>query len=93
MAEKAWAAFAAGVAVGWAGRATLGSGRELLVRGVVGLHELREHATRVAAEQVEWVEDMFAEGRARFESRRAAAPPVDEAAPTRVVPHRRERAA
>ena len=81
MAVKVWGAFAAGIAAGWAGRSVMGSGRELVVRGVVTAHRLRGRLTRVAAEQVEWVEDM-----------RASAP-VDEEAPARVVRAHRGRAA
>ncbi len=92
MALRAWGAFAAGVTVGWGARSVLGSGRELLVQSVVTLHELRERATRVAAEQVEWVEDTFAEGRARYEARKATEP-VDESSHARVVSHSRHRAA
>lgn len=85
MAVRAWGAFAAGVATGWAARSVLGSGRELLIRSVVTAHKLRERATRVAAEQVEWVEDMFAEGRARYEASRPEQAPVDEGSSARVV--------
>ncbi len=92
MALRAWGAFAAGVTVGWGARSVLGSGRELLVRSVVTLHDLRERVNRVAAEQVEWVEDTFAEGRARYEARKASEP-VDESSHARVVPHTRRPAA
>jgi len=92
MEAKTWGAFAAGVAVGWAGRSVLGSGRELVVRGVVVAHQVRERMTRVAAEQVEWVEDMFAEGRARYDATHQQAP-MDEGSRARVVGHRRGRAA
>jgi hypothetical protein len=81
MAVRTWAAFAAGVAVGWAGRQTFGSGRELVVRGVVALHGLRERVMRVAAEHVELAEDMFAEGRARYETKRATRDDEDARAP------------
>jgi len=92
MALRTWGAFTAGLAVGWAGRSALGSGKELVIRGVVAMHELRELFARVGAEQVEWVEDMFAEGRARYESQRSAAA-VDEDAPARVVSPEHSRAA
>jgi hypothetical protein len=92
MEAKTWGAFAAGMAVGWVGRSVLGSGRELVVRGVVTAHHVRERMTRVAAEQVEWVEDMFAEGRARYDAKRSEAP-IDEGSRARVVGHRRGRAA
>lgn len=92
MAVRAWSAFVAGVAVGWTGRSVLGSGRELVVRSVVVLHDIRERATRTFAEQAEWLEDTFAEGRSRWEAKRSAAP-VDETSPARVVDRKRERAA
>ena len=63
-------AFVAGVATGWVGRSMAGSTREALVETLVLAHRSRENLKRVVAEQVEWVEDMFAEGRARFEARR-----------------------
>jgi hypothetical protein len=37
-------------------------------------HKLREGARRILAEQVEWAEDMFAEGRARYDATRVHAP-------------------
>jgi hypothetical protein len=77
MAARTGAAFAAGVAVGWTGRSVLGSGRELVVRAVVAFYELRERVSQVAAEQVEWIEDSFAEGRARYASKQAETP-LDE---------------
>jgi hypothetical protein len=77
MEAKTLAAFAAGVAVGWAGRSVLGSGRELVVRAVVLALEVRERLSQVAAEQVEWLEDSFAEGRARYATKKAEAP-LDE---------------
>ncbi len=60
-------AFAAGVVVGWVGRGVLGSERELLVRTVGLAHVVRGHVTRLAAEQVEWWQDLVAEARARVE--------------------------
>jgi hypothetical protein len=83
MAARTFGAFAAGVAVGWVGRSVLGSGRELVVRSVVVGHRVRERMTRTFAEQAEWLEDMFAEGRSRYESTRAHEP-VDEEAHARV---------
>ena len=77
-------AFAAGVVVGWTGRAALGSTREALVHSIVLGHRAREVARRLVAEQVEWVEDMFAEGRARYESAREVVP-VEHDEPPRVV--------
>jgi hypothetical protein len=67
MALKAFGAFAAGVVVGWTGRTVFGSTRELMVQALVTAHEVQGHAKRLLAERFEWAEDMFAEGRARYE--------------------------
>jgi hypothetical protein len=68
MALKAFGAFTAGVVVGWTGRSVFGSTRELMVQALVTAHELQGHAKRLLAERFEWAEDMFAEGRARYEA-------------------------
>jgi hypothetical protein len=60
-------AFAAGVAVGWAGRSLAGSTREALVRIVVAGHHVKNDLRRAIAERVEWIEDLMAEGRIRYE--------------------------
>jgi hypothetical protein len=60
-------AFAAGVVVGWVGRGVLGSERELLVRSIGLAHVVRGHVTRLAAEQVEWWQDLAAEAKARVD--------------------------
>jgi hypothetical protein len=60
-------AFVAGVAVGWAGRAVAGSTRETLVRLVVAGHAARTDLQRAVAERWEWIEDLMAEGRIRYE--------------------------
>lgn len=88
-------AFVAGVGVGWAARSTVGSTREAMVRALVVAHKLRDGARRVLAEQVEWAEDMFAEGRARYELEREEGPIDDDAPPevVRVVPKKPGRAA
>jgi hypothetical protein len=77
-------AFVAGVVVGWTARATLGSTREALVRTVSMAHALRERARRVVAENIEWVDDMLAEGRARHEAKRDEVQLEDDL-PPRVV--------
>jgi hypothetical protein len=71
MAARTTAAFLAGVAVGWVGRSLLGSTREAMVKGLVVTHEIRERLHRAVAERAEWLEDMFAEGRARYEAGRS----------------------
>ena len=73
MAVQTVGAFLAGVVVGWTGRSVMGSTRETLVQAIILGHRLRDGARRVVAEQVEWAEDMFAEGRARYEARRDGA--------------------
>jgi len=78
------AAFSAGVVVGWVGRGVLGSERELLVRTIGLAHVVRERVTRLAAEQVEWWQDLVAEAKARIDHKRATAHP-DEDAPAKVV--------
>jgi hypothetical protein len=65
-------AFAAGVVVGWA------------VQGIVLSHGAREKVKRLVAEQSEWIEDMFAEGRARYEAKRDAVT-IEHDVPPRVV--------
>jgi hypothetical protein len=81
MALRTLGAFVAGVGVGWAARSTVGSTREALVEAIVAAHKLREGARRFVAETAEWAEDMFAEGRARYEALRDHAPLDDEAPP------------
>ena len=84
-------AFAAGVVVGWTGRAALGSTREALVHSIVLGHRAREVARRLVAEQVEWVEDMFAEGRARYEAQRDEVALDDYVPPPPVVDIKKRR--
>ncbi len=62
-------AFMAGVAVGWAGRSVAGSTREGLVRLVVLGHEVRHDLRRAAVERWEWIEDLMAEGRIRYDEK------------------------
>ena len=78
------AAFSAGVVVGWVGRGVLGSERELLVRTIGLATVMRERASRLAAEQVEWWQDLVAEAKARIALKRANSHP-DEDAPAKVV--------
>jgi hypothetical protein len=85
MALRTLGAFVAGMGVGWVARSTIGSSREALVQGLVAAHRLREGVRRLVAEQVEWAEDMFAEGKARYELLRDHAP-LDDERPPQVVP-------
>jgi hypothetical protein len=86
MALRTLGAFVAGVGVGWVARSTVGSTREAVVKGLVAAHKVREGVRRLVAEQAAWAEDMFAEGRARYEMLRGLEqPPLDDEAPPRVV--------
>jgi hypothetical protein len=80
--------------VGWAGRSVAGSTREMLVRAVVLGHEVRNDLRRAVVERWEWIEDLMAEGRIRYEesaSKAEEAPDVDFAEAD--VPSSRGRAA
>ena len=72
-------AFAAGIAVGWAGRSAAGSTREALVRAIVEGHRIGADLRRAVGEHAEWIEDLMAEGRIRYEESdhdgRAEGPP------------------
>jgi hypothetical protein len=78
------AAFSAGVVVGWVGRGVLGSERELLVRSIGLASAAKDRVTRLAAEQIEWWQDLVAEARARLQLRQEAVQP-DEDAPAKVI--------
>jgi hypothetical protein len=45
-----------------------------MVRGLVLAHGARDAARRLAAERMEWLSDLFAEGRARYEEEAGSAP-------------------
>lgn len=79
MALKTFGAFAAGVVVGWTGRSVFGSTRELMVEALVTAHQLQGRAKRLLAERFEWAEDMFAEGRARYEAEVGQGPSFEHA--------------
>ena len=66
MAASSVGAFAAGFALGWVGRSFAGSTRGLLVDALVVAHGVRDRVRRVLFGQLEWAEDIFAEGRARY---------------------------
>jgi hypothetical protein len=93
MALSQVAAFVAGFATGWVGRSVTGSSREALVQTLVAAHKLRNGARRIVAEQVEWAEDLLAEGRARYDLLREGAPIDDEVPPQVLEMKKRERAA
>ncbi len=81
MALRTLGAFVAGMGVGWAARSTVGSTREAMVKALVVGDKVRDGVRRVLAEQIEWAEDMFAEGRARYEIEKDHAPLDDERPP------------
>ncbi len=87
MALKTVGAFASGFAAGWIARSLVGSTREAAIGALVIVDRLRHEATRLVAEQVERIQDFFAEGRAYYEAERTPGP-VDDASPPRVVPLR-----
>jgi len=93
MALSTVAAFVAGFATGWVGRSITGSTREALVQTLVAAHKVRDGARRIVAEQVEWAEDLLAEGRARYNLVRGGVPMDDEVPPQVLELKKRERAA
>ena len=93
MALSTVAAFVAGFGAGWIGRSVAGSTREALVQTLVAAHKVRDGARRIVAEQVEWAEDLLAEGRARYEQLGQPAPIDDEVPPQVLEMRKRERAA
>ncbi len=60
-------AYVAGFASGWVARSAVSSSRDVVVQAIVLAHRARDGVRRVVAEQREWFEDLFAEGRARYE--------------------------
>ena len=77
--------YLAGVATGWALRSAVGSARGLIVSAVsIGL-DAADRAKRVLAQEREFLEDLVAEGRARFEAARAATVPTPHDPPRAVA--------
>jgi hypothetical protein len=93
MAVRTTAAFLTGLATGWVMRSALGSSRDVLVRGIVATHHGRAQVRRLIAERIEWLDDLFAEGRARYEEAAETAPLDDKAPPHVGRTDHRERAA
>jgi hypothetical protein len=81
MAVKTTAAFIAGLSAGWVLRSALGSSREVMVGGIVAAYGARDAVRRVVAERVEWLADLFAEGRARYQHQGEPAPVDTDEAP------------
>ena len=84
MALRTVGAFVSGFAAGWIFRSAVGSTREAAIRALVRIDGLRHEVARVVAEEVERIQDFFAEGRAHHEAEGPKGP-VDDASPPRVV--------
>jgi hypothetical protein len=84
--------FLLGFASGWAVRTTVDSSRGLAVNLIAAFYGVLDRANRIAGMEQEHLEDLFAEGRAKYEAARARAARRAEAAPRSDVA-RRERAA
>jgi len=65
------AVFTAGVVTGWVLRSSFDSFRDVAVRGLSGWYGVNDGVRRFVAVEREYFEDLFAEARSRFESRRA----------------------
>jgi hypothetical protein len=65
--------FLVGVAAGWVLRSTFGSLRGMAVNAVAAGHEFADRARRFVAVEREYFEDLWAEGRSRFDDARARA--------------------
>ena len=65
-------AYLAGVATGWVMRSAFGSLRGLSVSAVQAGYEVAERARRFVAVEKEFMEDLVAEARARYESAQTA---------------------
>jgi hypothetical protein len=77
-------AYVAGFASGWIARSAVSSSREVVVQAIVLVHRAKDGVRRVVAEQREWLEDLLAEGRARYEHGQTE-PIADARARPRVV--------
>ncbi|MFO0649017.1 MAG: hypothetical protein U0326_22440 [Polyangiales bacterium] len=62
-----------GLAAGWAARAGMDSKREVAVRAIAAAYALRDRTRRFVAVERENLDDLMAEGRARYDSARARA--------------------
>jgi hypothetical protein len=84
--------FLAGFASGWVVRTTVDSSRSLAVGLISTFYEVSDRLNRVVSMEREHLEDLIAEGRARFETDRARAARRAQGAGPAAVP-RQERAA
>jgi len=73
--------FVAGVAVGWVGRGLSSAPREEIVRSAETGFRVSAAVRRWVSGRVEWIEDVLAEGKARYAASQARAPAVPIAAP------------
>ena len=82
--------FLAGFASGWAVRSTVDSSRALVVGAISAFYGTVDRVKRVVAIEREHLEDLVAEGRARYESRKAAAERATRASSNggRYIPNR-----
>jgi hypothetical protein len=78
---RTFGVFAAGIALGWLARSTIGASADGMARLFVATDRLREDLRRFFAEQRERIEDAFAEGRAACESVGPEAVIDDDTAP------------
>lgn len=61
----------AGLLAGWVARSSVDGSRDLAVRAIAKGHELADRSKRFVAIEREHIEDLLAEGRARYETERA----------------------
>ena len=74
-------AYLAGVATGWAMRSAFGSLRGLTVSAVQAGYEVAERTRRFVAVEKEFVEDLMAEAKARYEATRTSKERAQRPAP------------
>lgn len=70
---KAAASFVVGLVVGWGARAFFDSGRSLAVGVTAAGYRAREALRRHVGYEREYFEDLFAEGKAKWEAERRGA--------------------
>ena len=68
---RMFVSYVAGVATGWVLRSAVGSTRGLVVSAVAVALEARDRTMRILAQEREFLEDLVAEGRARYAAARA----------------------
>ena len=73
--------FMAGFAAGWVVRSAVDSSHDLAVGVIASAYDVVDRAKRLVAVEREHIEDLFAEGKARFEAKRARAAGSRESGP------------